>query len=130
MFSEGFWGSPLVLIMKRVIGLTAGMVGLVVSTPMMIHVAVAIRLDSKGSVIYRQKRVFGGSISRCLKFRSMRSDAERSGAQWAVAKDPRVTCVGRFLPKYWPDELPQFINVIRGEMRLGGAAAGTAGVRR
>jgi lipopolysaccharide/colanic/teichoic acid biosynthesis glycosyltransferase len=60
----------------------------------------------------------------------MRSDAERSGAQWAVAKDPRVTCVGRFLPKYWPDELPQFINVIRGEMRLGGAAAGTAGVRR
>jgi len=65
VFSEGFRGSRLVLTMKRVIGLTAGMVGSVVSTPMMILVAVAIRLDSKGSVIYRQKRVFGGGISRC-----------------------------------------------------------------
>ena len=84
-------------------------------------VAVAIVLDSTGPVIYRQTRL--GRMGRCfdvIKFRSMRVDAEENGAQWATENDPRLTRVGRFLRKYRLDELPQFLNVIRGEMSFVG----------
>ena len=81
-----------------------------------------MRLDSKGPIIYRQVRV--GHRGKCfdvMKFRSMRVDAEAgTGAQWASENDPRVTRVGRFLRKYRLDELPQFFNVIRGEMSVVG----------
>ena len=89
---------------------------------MMALVAVAVRLDSKGPVLYRQTRVgIKGKPFDVLKFRSMRSDAEESnGAQWARENDPRVTRVGRFLRKYRLDELPQFVNVVRGEMSFVG----------
>ena len=88
----------------------------------MFVVALAIRLDSKGPIIYRQVRVgWNGNHFEILKFRSMREDAElATGAQWAVEADPRVTRVGRFLRKYRLDELPQFINVIRGDMSFVG----------
>jgi sugar transferase (PEP-CTERM system associated) len=121
VFSDGFRRSTLVLILKRAIDLAAGILGLVVCLPVMALVAIAIRLDSKGPVIYRQRRVgLRGKHFEVLKFRSMRVDAERNGAQWAMAKDPRVTRVGGFLRKYRLDELPQFLNVIRGEMSLVG----------
>src|SRR5205823_1582792 len=79
-------------------------------------------LDSKGSVIYRQVRVgWKGKNFEVLKFRSMRTDAESAnGAQWATQDDPRVTRVGRFIRKYRLDELPQFLNVIRGDMSFVG----------
>jgi lipopolysaccharide/colanic/teichoic acid biosynthesis glycosyltransferase len=84
----------------------------------MLLVAVAVRLDSKGPVLYRQRRVgLRGGLFEVLKFRSMRLDAEvGTGARWATENDPRVTRVGRFIRKYRLDELPQFWNVIRGDM--------------
>jgi exopolysaccharide biosynthesis polyprenyl glycosylphosphotransferase len=122
VFSDGFHRSMLTLILKRAIDLASGIVGLLISLPIMLLVAIAIRLDSKGPVIFRQKRV--GLKGRCfelMKFRSMRVDAEAgTGAMWATANDPRATRIGHFLRKYRLDELPQFINVIRGEMSLVG----------
>lgn len=122
VFSDGFRRSTVTLILKRALDLASAVVGLVVSLPVMLLVATAIRLDSKGPVIFRQRRVgLRGKCFELLKFRSMRVDAEEgTGAQWATSDDPRVTRVGRFLRKYRLDELPQFMNVIRGEMSLVG----------
>ena len=122
VFSDGFRRSKWNDMLKRALDLAAGTLGFTLSLPVMILVALAVRLDSKGPVIYRQLRV--GRMGRrfdVLKFRSMRTDAEReNGAQWASENDPRVTKVGRFLRKYRLDELPQFYNVIRGEMSFVG----------
>lgn len=88
----------------------------------MLMVALAVRLDSRGPVLYRQLRVgWKGDTFEILKFRSMRMDAETlKGAQWATVNDPRVTRIGKFLRKFRLDELPQFINVIRGDMSFVG----------
>jgi sugar transferase (PEP-CTERM system associated) len=122
VFSDGFHRSRWNDILKRVLDLVVGMVGLILSAPVMALVALAVRWDSRGPVIYRQTRV--GRMGKCfqvLKFRSMRTDAElKNGAQWATADDPRVTRIGKALRKYRLDELPQFINVIRGEMSFVG----------
>jgi sugar transferase (PEP-CTERM system associated) len=122
VFSDGFHRSKWNDLLKRVLDLAAGILGFVVSMPVMILVALAVRLDSKGPIIYRQLRV--GRMGRgfdVLKFRSMRTDAEQAnGAQWASENDPRMTRIGRFLRKYRLDELPQFVNVIRGEMSFVG----------
>ena len=117
VFSDGFHRSKWNDLAKRTLDLFVGIVGLVVATPIMILVALAVRLDSKGPIIYRQTRVGRkGRNFEVLKFRSMRVDAEEAGAQWASQNDPRVTRIGRFLRKYRFDELPQLINVVRGEM--------------
>src|SRR5262249_42639262 len=85
----------------------------------MILAAIAVRLDSRGPVLYRQDRVgLNGRVFRIVKFRSMRTDAEKDGAVWASETDPRVTRVGRVIRKRGVDELPQLITVIRGEMSL------------
>jgi sugar transferase (PEP-CTERM system associated) len=121
VFSDGFRRSRWNDFLKRVLDLTFGVLGLLLSSPVMLLVALAVRLESKGPVIYRQTRV--GRMGRhfnVLKFRSMKVDAESKGAQWATANDPRVTPLGRFLRKYRLDELPQFLNVIRGEMSFVG----------
>ncbi len=122
VFSEGFHRSKWNDLLKRILDLVVGLLGLIVSLPLMAAVALAVRLESTGPVIYRQKRV--GRMGKCfkvLKFRSMRTDAEKqNGAQWAVADDPRVTRIGKALRKYRLDELPQFVNVIRGEMSFVG----------
>lgn len=122
VFSEGFHRSRWNEFLKRVLDLTVALAGLVLALPLMALVAVAVRLDSKGPVLYRQTRV--GRMGRdfpVLKFRSMRVDAESDGAaQWAVENDPRITRIGRFLRKYRLDELPQFFNVIRGDMSFVG----------
>jgi sugar transferase (PEP-CTERM system associated) len=122
VFSDGFHRSPTTLALKRIIDMAFAALGLVVSTPIMLLVAVTVRLDSKGPAIYRQLRVgLKGRRFEVLKFRSMRVDAEtQNGAQWALAEDPRVTSVGRFIRKYRLDELPQFINVLRGDMSFVG----------
>ena len=102
VFSDGFRRSVATLIAKRAIDLVCGIVGLIVSLPLMTVVALAVRLDSKGPILYRQERVgLKGVCFRVIKFRSMRVDAEAgTGAQWAVDNDPRVTRIGRFLRKY------------------------------
>ena len=118
VFSDGFHRSRTTLVLKRFIDLACALVGLTLSLPIMLILAIAIRLDSKGPAIYRQKRVgYRGKCFDVLKFRSMSVDAEKlNGAEWARKDDPRVTRVGRFIRKVRLDELPQFINIIRGDM--------------
>jgi sugar transferase (PEP-CTERM system associated) len=121
VFSDGFRRSPLTLIGKRIVDLVTGIVGLILALPIMLMVAVAIRLESKGPILYRQTRVgLRGKHFQVVKFRSMRTDAEQGTAKWALPNDPRVTRIGRILRKYRLDEMPQFVNIIRGEMSLVG----------
>ena len=122
VFSNGFQHSDSATFVKRIIDLAFGLLGAILSLPAMFLIALAIRLDSKGPVLYRQQRVgMGGSVFNLIKFRSMQFDAEAEyGAQWAQENDPRLTRVGRFLRKHRLDELPQFFNVIRGEMSFVG----------
>jgi lipopolysaccharide/colanic/teichoic acid biosynthesis glycosyltransferase len=96
--------------------------GLVVTSPFMIAAAIAIRLDSDGPVLFRQRRVgWMGRPFELLKFRSMHAGAEKEGEpQWAAMNDPRVTGVGKILRKTHFDELPQMINILRGEMSFVG----------
>ncbi len=122
VFSGGFHRSRLTLALKRFLDLTCATLGLLLSAPLMALLAIAIRLDSKGPVFYRQTRVgLRGECFEVLKLRSMRTDAEKdNGAQWAADQDPRITRIGRFLRKYRLDEMPQFINIIRGDMSFVG----------
>jgi len=101
---------------------TIAAVGLVVTLPVMILTAIAVKLTSPGPVLYRQVRVgLDGAPFSLHKFRSMRADAEAlTGAVWASKDDPRVTRVGRIIRKIRIDELPQLFNVLKGEMSIVG----------
>ena len=104
---------------KRVLDLVA--IGLVL--PMAIGIAVitaiAIKLESPGAVFFWQKRVgMNGKVFNMLKFRSMTSDSEKHGSQFAQSNDMRVTRVGKFIRKFRVDEIPQLWNVLKGEMSL------------
>jgi lipopolysaccharide/colanic/teichoic acid biosynthesis glycosyltransferase len=107
---------------KRALDVLIGGIGLLFLAPLLCLIALAIKLDSPGHVLLKQERL--GLWRRpfpCLKFRTMCQDAERhTGPVWATADDPRITRVGRFLRKSRMDELPQLINVLRGEMSLVG----------
>jgi exopolysaccharide biosynthesis polyprenyl glycosylphosphotransferase len=107
---------------KRVMDMVGSAAALLLLSPLMMLVTLAIRLESKGSVFYAQTRVgLDGRPFPCLKFRSMRVDAEaETGPVWATADDPRKTRVGEFIRRTSLDELPQFINVLLGEMSLVG----------
>ena len=96
--------------------------GLILTAPFLLLTALAVRLSSAGPILYRQVRVgLGGEPFTLYKFRSMRVDAEAlTGAIWAVKDDPRVTTVGRIIRKLRLDELPQFWNVLKGEMAIVG----------
>ncbi len=110
------------LVLKRVLDVSMGVFGLVLFAPVMLIVALAVKFDSPGPIFYSQTRVgrFGKPF-KIYKFRSMRSDAEATGPVWCAGKqDPRATAVGAFLRRSHLDELPQFWNVIRGEMSLVG----------
>jgi sugar transferase (PEP-CTERM system associated) len=122
IFSDGFKTSPLRLAAKRVLDVVLSMVLLVLCAPLALLAAVLIVLDSRGPVLYRQERMgSGGREFRLVKFRSMVRDAEkRSGPTWARTNDPRVTRVGRIIRKLRIDELPQLVNVLRGEMSFVG----------
>lgn len=115
-----------VLVAKRAMDIVVALVGLVLTAPLWPMVALAIRLDSPGPVIYRQMRVGRILADRTelfeiLKFRSMRADAEKgTGAVWAQKHDPRITRVGAFIRRTRLDELPQLINVLRGDMSVVG----------
>ncbi len=105
---------------KRVVDLAGASMLLLATAPLMAAVAVGIRATSAGPVLFKQPRLTeNGRVFMLLKFRSMRVDAEReSGAVFAQDGDSRVTPLGRFLRKTRLDELPQLINVIKGEMSL------------
>lgn len=107
---------------KRVSDIVLSVLGLVIAAPIMLIAAFFIKLSSSGPVIYRQNRVGKqGRIFRIYKLRTMRLDAEKgTGAVWAKKDDPRITSVGRLLRKSHIDEIPQLINVLKGEMSIVG----------
>jgi sugar transferase (PEP-CTERM system associated) len=122
LFSQGSHASRIFLIYKRFASVMISIVGLLLSLPLTPLVILAIKLSSRGRVLYWQNRVGrDDKIFRCYKFRTMRSDAEAdSGPIWAEDNDPRVTPVGRFLRKMRIDEIPQLLNVLKGDMSLVG----------
>lgn len=122
IFTDGFRQSTLQRIYGRSLGLVAAVLSLIFVGPLMALIAIAIKLDSKGPAFYQQTRVgLNGKLFEVRKFRSMYVDAEsKSGPVWAKDVDPRITRVGRVLRKLRLDELPQFINVLYGEMSFVG----------
>jgi lipopolysaccharide/colanic/teichoic acid biosynthesis glycosyltransferase len=125
--------------LSRAVNVTIAAVALVLLTPVLALIALAVRLTSKGPILYTQVRVgvdrrfrsaaqfdrrgydHGGRLFKMYKFRSMRVDAEANGkAVWAQKSDPRTTSIGKFLRKTRLDELPQLYNVIRGDMNIVG----------
>ena len=113
------WNHPIYHRLKRMIDLFVASAGLLSSAPIILVAALATMIESGRPVFYSQIRAgFRGKPYRLWKLRTMRTDAEISGARWATQNDLRVTRVGRFLRSTRLDELPQFLNVIRGEMSL------------
>ncbi|HEX3437143.1 MAG TPA: sugar transferase, partial [Pseudacidobacterium sp.] len=117
---------------KRVFDLTFSMAALIAAFPLMLVISLAVRFDSEGPIFYVSERIGKrGRVFPCFKFRTMVKDAEkrkkelaalneRDGILFKVSNDPRITRTGRFLRKYSLDELPQFFNVLRGEMSIVG----------
>jgi exopolysaccharide biosynthesis polyprenyl glycosylphosphotransferase len=120
------------LLMKRGLDIVFSSLALLLISPILLAIAVAVKLDSRGPVFYTSERIGKKArVFRCFKFRTMVSDAEklraklmdrneREGILFKITDDPRVTRVGRWLRKYSLDELPQFFNVLRGEMSVVG----------
>jgi exopolysaccharide biosynthesis polyprenyl glycosylphosphotransferase len=120
------------LMLKRVFDVVFSAVALILFSPLLLAIAIAIKLDSNGPVFYLSERMGKkGRVFRCTKFRTMVSDAEdrraeymhmneRDGVLFKITNDPRITKLGRFLRKYSLDELPQFFNVLRGDMSVVG----------
>jgi sugar transferase (PEP-CTERM system associated) len=121
-FSDGFERPLMLILARRLVSLLTALVLFILALPVLVVTAILIKLDSRGPLFYTQERIgVHGRPFPMLKFRTMRNDAEKAGqAQWAQKNDPRVTRVGRFLRRYRIDELPQIINVIRGEMGVVG----------
>jgi exopolysaccharide biosynthesis polyprenyl glycosylphosphotransferase len=109
------------LIGRRVLDIGCGLIIAAIFIIVFPFVAIAIKLDSPGAIFYRQERVgLKGAKFTIYKLRSMVQNAERNGAQWAVKGDARITKVGNFIRKTRLDELPQVINVLKGEMSMVG----------
>lgn len=125
---------------RRLLNVSLATIGIIVAAPIMVVVAVLVKLTSRGPVVYTQTRVgldqrtpgagsenrrrtkdIGGKPFRIYKFRTMQVDAEaKSGAVWATPSDPRLTPVGGFLRQYRLDEIPQLFNVLKGDMNIVG----------
>jgi lipopolysaccharide/colanic/teichoic acid biosynthesis glycosyltransferase len=112
---------PLYALAKRTLDLVVSALSLIVLSPVLALAAIAVRLDSPGPVLFRQQRVGRHFVPfQILKFRTMVADAESRGSQITAGADPRITRVGAWLRKTKIDELPQLINIARGEMSLVG----------
>ena len=118
IFNDGFRKSRILLFLRRIASTIVAALALILLLPLFLVIAILIKLDSPGPVIYSQARVGqNGKLIRIYKCRSMRKDAEQNGgAIWAVKDDPRITRIGRFLRKTRIDELPQLFNVLLGEL--------------
>ena len=109
------------MLSKRIFDLAAASLGLAILTPLLLVVAALIKLESRGPVFFRQERVgLNGQTFRIHKFRTMRHAAGAGSAELTVGDDARITRVGQVLRKYKLDELPQLIDVVRGDMSLVG----------
>ena len=114
-------GGVLYSVVKRCFDFTVAFLALILSSPLFLLISIAIAVDSKGGVIFRQERLgLRGKPFMMYKFRSMRADAEINGACWAEKDDPRVTRVGKFIRLVRLDEIPQLINIIKGDMSIVG----------
>jgi sugar transferase (PEP-CTERM system associated) len=123
IFSEGFHKPRVTASVKRASEAVVAAVAIVLLAPLALLIALAVRLSSPGPVLYRQTRVgLNGTSFELLKWRTMRADAETaSGPVWATGeRDPRITPLGRFMRKMRLDELPQLVNVVRGDMSFVG----------
>jgi exopolysaccharide biosynthesis polyprenyl glycosylphosphotransferase len=120
------------LILKRLLDVTGAGLALIALSPVLLAIAIAVKLDSPGPILYASERIGKKArVFRCFKFRTMVRDAdrrraeimhmnERQGILFKISDDPRITRTGRFLRKYSLDELPQFLNVLRGDMSIVG----------
>jgi exopolysaccharide biosynthesis polyprenyl glycosylphosphotransferase len=118
-YFRGAGGSSLYPFFKRAFEIVFSIALLLFTLPVLVLTAIAIKLESPGPVFYKQERVgLNGRTFNIIKLRSMRTDAEKNGPQWAAKNDPRVTQVGKFIRKTRIDEIPQLINVLRGDMSL------------
>ncbi|HEV8182759.1 MAG TPA: TIGR03013 family XrtA/PEP-CTERM system glycosyltransferase [Candidatus Angelobacter sp.] len=122
VFAEGFRFSASFMLLRRILSILASAILLLIVLPVIPLVILAIKLDSRGPVLYRQRRVgLGGKVFYCYKFRTMRQDAEAdTGATWATDDDPRITKVGNFLRLSRLDEIPQLWCVLKGDMSFVG----------
>ncbi len=121
IFSHGFLSSKYEDSLKRAFDVCSALVGIILTAPIMLLTALAIKLDSPGPVFYLQSRVGQhGREFKLIKFRSMCQDAEAGGPKWASKNDPRVTRVGRIIRKTRIDELPQFFNMLKNDMSFVG----------
>ncbi len=122
IFSVELGPRPSTIRLQRIYSFVIALIGLTIAAPIMLLVAILVKLTSPGPALYRQRRVgFHGAEFTVLKFRSMRQDAEAAtGAVWATKGDPRITPFGLFMRKTRLDELPQLFNVLRGEMSMVG----------
>jgi Undecaprenyl-phosphate glucose phosphotransferase len=109
------------LVSKRIVDLVIATAALLVFSPLMLVIAFLIKITSRGPILFKQERLsFDGSSFKIVKFRTMYTDAEKSGPGWTRPKDDRVTPLGRFLRSTSLDELPQLLNVLRGDMSIVG----------
>ncbi len=122
VLSKGFSSSRWILVSKRLIDISASVLGLLVTSPIALITVIALKLDSPGPIFFRQERAGQNERPFTLyKFRSMIQNAEKHcGPVWAAANDPRVTRVGRIMRKLRVDEIPQMINVLKGDMSVVG----------
>jgi len=120
LFADGFANGIVMRAVKRVFDVAIGLLLTIVTLPLMLITALAIKLDRGGPIFYRQERTgLHGATFTLFKFRSMATDAEAAGKpQWAQKRDPRITRVGAFIRASRIDELPQLFNVLRGEMSM------------
>jgi sugar transferase (PEP-CTERM system associated) len=128
IFGDGFRVSRTSVLLKRAMSVLIAAAALVLATPFMALVALGIKLESPGPVFFVQERVgLRGRIFRCLKFRTMRVTTEVDAAVWGRDNRSRVTRLGAILRRYRLDEIPQFINILRGDMSLVGPRPEMAG---
>jgi exopolysaccharide biosynthesis polyprenyl glycosylphosphotransferase len=121
VFSDGFYFGAIDRFLKRTFDLAVSLTMLILTAPLLLLGILAIRLDGPGPVFYQQDRVtLDGKIFQILKLRTMRVDAEASGAVWAAQQDSRITRAGAVLRRSRIDELPQLINILKGEMSFVG----------
>jgi len=121
IFSDGFKKPKLTMGIKRAIGFSCSLIGLVLFSPLISILSILIKIDSCGTVFYKQERMGeDGKVFKLIKFRSMIENAEANGPVWADQADKRVTRIGRWMRKWRLDEIPQMFNVLKGDMAFVG----------
>lgn len=104
---------------QRIMDIVLCLIALIIGIPLMVIFGVLIKIEDNGPAVYKQERVGkGGKCFNLYKLRSMRTDAEKFGAQWAEKDDPRITKIGKFIRKTRIDEIPQLFNILRGDMGI------------